>query len=141
MLIEYYGYKYAPEQLKIYINNKKYEPLNNTIKYNLLYHPDKGIQDLKREYRQSQHKQKYITFCFFAENSNNYYYSKQLAANNNNLMDKLRIYKELKHHLQANPIKYITESGNITPNQAEAPTKTETYIKIDFNRCKKIYFI
>jgi len=142
MKISYYGHKYAPESLTIEINNKKYEPSNTNIKTLICCgNLKEAIPLLKREYRQTQNKNKFITFCFFAENSKDYYFCRQLVANNNNLMDKLRIYKELKHHLQENPPRYTVESGKLIPGATEAPEKKIINVNIDFKKCKKIAFI
>lgn len=144
------GYRYASESVWFKLNDKPIKILDYDKKRTLQYKAvcgeyDEVVAELKRMERKEarEKKVKYITFCFFVENSNRYYFTRDLQANANDLQDRLRVYKEWKHHIQEHDCKMTTciiQEGTITPYGKSEPKQTEKYDLIDLTRCKKIGF-
>ena len=140
MKITYSAYKYAPETAKATVNGVSID-LHNTMipEYITTGQKAKAEAELKKAYRkQTSQKASYI-YVFFAKDSKQFYYVACLNFKADaDLKTRLYYYKELKHHLQANPIEYTIESGKFTPAGGEKPEEKKVTVEIDYSRCRKV---
>lgn len=140
MKITYSAYKYAPESAQATINGIKLDLTVSNAGLAICTRSNAEAEaELKKVYRKTIAKDSRFIYVFFAENSKQFYYVACLNFSGKaDLAERLRNYKELKHHLQAHPIEIITESGTITPTGASKPEVKKEVVKIDFSRCRKL---
>ncbi len=140
--ITYCGYKYAPEQCSVYVNNQLYAKAGTQAAHDitllLIAGKKKEAADMiKREIRKEAKKPEYITIGFFEEGTRRYFFTRQLYARRDNLPEKLRIYKEYKHFLQDHDgivNTYTVSTGAIIPGQNAAPETKVITEKADLKR-------
>ena len=140
--VTYSGYKYAPEQCAVYVNNRLYAKAGTQAAHDitclLIAGKEKEAADkIKRAIRKAAKEPEYITIAFFEEGTKRYFFTRQLYARRDNLPEVLNIYKEYKHYLQArNGIvnTYTVKSADFIPGQTSAPTTQIIEEKADLNR-------
>lgn len=140
MKITYSAYKYAPESAQASVNNMNID-LHDTMipNYIVTGQKEKATQELKKAYRKAIATDSRFIYVFFVENSKQFYYVSCLNFSGKaDLAERLRNYKELKHHLQTHPIEIVTEEGTITPTGASKPEVKKEIVKIDFSKCRKL---
>lgn len=138
--ITWSGYKYAPESIKATCNGKKIDAQQNCIAMQICCGNTAGaIEEIKRQYRKGNKKEKRYTYAFFGKGTRQFYYIAYLNFTESaDIAERLYNYKELKHHLQDNPFEIITESGHITPDGATTPEINKEVVTIDFSRFLKL---
>lgn len=139
--IKYFGYKYAPESIKVYVNNKLLNTDNTMINYHIMCGRDAdAIKEIKTLYRAQNNKKNRFCYGFTAAGSKTFYYITALSfTESENISRRLYCYKELKNHLKNNPPQIVIEEGHVTPEGASKPT-TKT-VDIDFSKLLKIKLI
>lgn len=143
MKIKYSCYKYAPETAAASVNGIKLDLNNTNIGYLIATgRTAEAEKELKKLYRRTIKAPTNYIYAFFAKDSKQFYYIAWLNFSAADTIERrLHCYKELKHHLQRNPIEIRTEAGHITPTGASAPEVKTITIPIDFRKCKKIKLI
>ena len=147
--ITYCGYKYAPEQCSVFLNNRLYAKAGTQAAHDitllLIAGKEKEAADtVKRQIMKAAKKPEYITIGFFEEGTRRYFFTRQLIARRDDLPEKLRIYKEYKHFLQDHDSivnTYIIEAGKITPEGIPAPETKVITEKADLKRPVIIHLI
>lgn len=148
--ITYCGYKYAPEQCSVYVNNQLYAKAGTQAAHDitllLIAGKQKEAADtVKRQIRKAAKKPAYITIGYYQEGSKSrYFFTRQLYARRDDLPEKLRIYKEYKHFLQDHDgivNTYTVSTGAIIPGQNAAPETKVITEKADLKRPVIIHLI
>lgn len=141
--LSYNGYKYAPESFNFFVNGKLYAAAYTQeaakLGYLIITGKEKEARDeIKRAIRKGYKKPEYITIGYYQEGSaTRYFFTRQLYARRDNLQEKLRIYKEYKHFIEArNGIvnTYEVKSGQFVPGKAAAAQTQIIEEKADLNR-------
>lgn len=138
--IRYSAYKYAPETARATVNGVNID-LHDTMipEYIATGQKVKAEAELKKAYRKQASKKASYIYVFFVKDSKQFYYVSCLNFKADaDIKTRLYYYKELKHHLQANPIEYTIETGKFSPNGSGAPEVKKVTVNIDFNRCRKM---
>lgn len=142
LIIGYQGYKYSPESFIFSVNGNRFnlsDNLRSTCAMAIISGNEKKAEDIiKREYRQTLKKTKYITIGFYKEGSKkDYFFTRQLYADKSSLSDKLRIYKEFKSYvLKQDCILNTVEvaTGHFKPGVTDTPDIEVIKEKADINR-------
>ena len=141
--IKFYGYKYAPESIRVYVNGQKLNTAETMINnYIVEGKRNEAAEAIKKIYRKENSKENNYIYAFFAENSKQFYYISALSFKaSDSIMRRLYCFKELKKHLQTYPPTYQTEAGHVTPSGSTAPEVKTEEIKIDFKKLIKLKIV
>lgn len=141
--IKWKGYKYAPESVRVSANGQRISTDGTNIATKICCGNTAGaMEEIKKKYRQQIRQEKRYTYAYLRENSRQFYYISCLRFSESaSIEEKLHCYKELKHHLQRQPVEIITESWHITPTGATAPEVKREPVTIDFSRLAKVQII
>ena len=143
MKLSYNGYKYAPESFTFFVNGKLYAAAHTPEAAALANLVIQGKEaearaEIKRALRREYKKPEYITIGYYQEGSaTRYFFTRQLYARRDDISDKLRIYKEYRHFLEARSgivNTYEVKSGQFVPGKAAAAQTTIIEEKADLNR-------
>lgn len=141
--ITYCGYKYAPEQCSVFLNNRLYAKAGTQAAHDitllLIAGKEKEAADIiKRQLRKEAKKPAYITIGYYQEGSKSrYFFTRQLIARRDDLPEKLRIYKEWKHFIKSNNCivnTYELNAGEVKPGHISAPKKQIIEERADIKR-------
>lgn len=99
----------------------------------------KELEDaIKRTYRKTLRKERFVTIGFFVKDSKKYYFTRQLAARADDLHDRLRIFKLFKEYCLDNGCTFetaaVTEGEFIPGQEAKAQKVTILREEVDLKR-------